>query len=74
MGTPKGYLTIAEAAERAMCNPRRIQELVQAGELPRFVSHADRRRVLIPIVDVDRISVPIALPERRRRREHARVA
>lgn len=68
MVTPKGFLTLDEAAEKLGCTPYRVQMLLVNGSLTRHVSAADRRRVLIAAEQVEDLRRPTPLPERRRGR------
>ncbi len=55
------YVGKAEAAERAGLTARALTRRLSAGEVRLFRDPRDRRRVLIPVEDIDRLSAPTPL-------------
>jgi len=58
------YVGKEEAAVRAGLTSRALTRRLSAGEVRLFRDPRDRRRVLIPVEDLDRLSVPILLDRR----------
>ena len=65
------YVSLAEAARRFNVSEFTLRARLRAGELPAYANPLDRRRILIPVADLEKYATPRPVPARRGQEEAA---